>query len=36
MRRRLSIASSLLLGLLLSIASAAVALADGPRGPYPS
>lgn len=35
MRRRLSLASSLLLGVALSLASAATALADGPRVPFP-
>jgi hypothetical protein len=35
MRRRLSIASSLLLGIALSLASTAIALADGGIGPYP-
>ncbi len=35
MRRRLSILSSLLLGIALSLASTAIALADGGIGPYP-
>ena len=35
MRRHLSIATSLLLGVALSLASAAIALADGPRIPFP-
>ena len=35
MRRRLSIASSVLLGIALSLASAAVALADVHGGPFP-
>jgi hypothetical protein len=35
MHRRLSIASSLLLGIALSLASTAIALADGGIGPYP-
>jgi hypothetical protein len=35
MRRRLSIVSSLLLGVALSLASTAIALADGARGPFP-
>jgi hypothetical protein len=35
MRRRLSLASSLLLGLALSLASAAVSLADVHGGPFP-
>ena len=35
MRRRLSIVSSLLLGIALSLASTAIALADGGIGPYP-
>ena len=36
MRRRLSLASTLLLGLALTLASAAVALADATRAPFPS
>lgn len=35
MRRRLSTASSLLLGIALSLMSTAIALADGGIGPYP-
>ena len=35
MRRRLSFSSSLLLGIALTLASAAVALADGGGAPYP-
>jgi hypothetical protein len=35
MRRRLPIAASLLLGLTLTLASAAIALADGPGIPFP-
>jgi hypothetical protein len=35
MRRRLLFSSSMLFGIALSLASAAVALADGGGGPYP-
>ena len=35
MRRRLTLARSLLLGIALSLASTAIALADGPRAPFP-
>jgi hypothetical protein len=35
MRRHLSLATSMLLGVALSLASAAIALADGPRAPFP-